>query len=160
MPTSKGNTGAKKFLPGIGKLFTIQEDEMGDFYTVLTNALSGQLVLSITPATVGNSAAAVTTAIAGAGFSRNVTIALVDASSNIHTWFDGTFAITIADTATGAAAIRGGASVATFVNGVALITIDYTGTWASTNTSTFTITGGTKLGFTVADKTSVDTLIA
>lgn len=161
MTTGKGNTGIKKFLPGIGKIFTAQEDEMGDFYTALKNGISGDLVLQVTPATLGNSAAAVNTAVGTTGFSRNVTIKLIDSLNNLHTWFNGSFAIGIADTsATGVAAIHGGLTVATFVAGVALITIDYTAAWAAADTCTLTVTGGTKLGYTITNKTSIDTLIA
>lgn len=158
MPVPSG--GAKKYLPGLGKAFGVEKDELGNFNAIKDKGLSGDLVLAVTPATLGSSAAAVTTAISGAGFFRTVTIKLVTAANETHDWFSGTFAITIADTATGTAAIVGGGSTATFVNGVATVVIQYTGTWASTNTATFTVTGGTKLGYTIADKTSVDTLIA
>lgn len=121
-------------------------------------AMSAAAVLNVSPATLGSSAAAVTTAIAGAGFTRNVAIELRAADGTLHDWFDGTFVIGIADTAAGAATIV--STTATFVNGRCVIVITYTGAWANTNTSTLTITGGTLLGFTVADKTSVDTLIA
>ncbi len=59
-----------------------------------------------------------------------------------------------------AVAINGGGSVVTLAGGVGTITLDYTGTWASGDTETLTITGGTVLGYTVANKTSVDTLVA
>ena len=45
-----------------------------------------------------------------------------------------------------------------FVNGSATAIIDYTLTWAATDTCTFTVDAETVLGYTLTDKTSVDTL--
>jgi hypothetical protein len=125
-------------------------------------ALSGDLVLSVSPATLGSSAAAVNAAIGGAAakFTRTVVIELQAANGDVHTWFDGTFAIAATKSSSGTVAIAGGISVATLVNGRAVVTLEYTGTWASADTQTLTVTGGTKLGYTVSNKTSVDTLVA
>lgn len=134
-----------------------------DYLAQQEKALSGDMVLVATPATLGSSAAAVNAAIGGAGakFSRDIVIKLQDAAGNVHSWFNGTFAIAAAKVSTsGVVAIAGGLSVATFVNGVATITLNYTGTWAAADTQTFTVTGSTKLGYTIADKTSKDTLAA
>jgi hypothetical protein len=117
-------------------------------------ALSNASVLVVSPATLGSSAAVVN----GGGFTRNVAIELQDVDGTLHDWFDGTFTVAIADTSTGTATIP--STTATFINGRVVITITYTGTWAAADTCTLTITGGTKLGYTVSNKTSVDTLIA
>ena len=124
-------------------------------------AMSGDIALKCTPATLGSSAAAVAAAIAGTAekFTRSVTVTLETAAGEVHTWFSGTRAITIADTASGAAAIADEADTVTFVNGVGTVVIEYTGTWATGNTSTLTVVGSTLLGHTVANKTSVDTLV-
>lgn len=122
-------------------------------------ALSAAGVLVMSPATLGSSAAAVNTAIAGSGFTRDVVIEFQAADGTVHDWFDGDFTIAIADTAVaGTATIV--STTATFVNGRCTITITYIGAWAGADTCTLTITGSTKLGYTVANKTSVDTLIA
>jgi hypothetical protein len=125
-------------------------------------ALSGDIILSVTPAVLGSSAAAVNAAIAGsaAKFTRKVSIELQSANSNLHGWFDGTFAIAASNTGSGTIAIAGGLTTATFTNGRASVTLEYTGTWAAADTATLTVTGGTKLGYAVSNKTSVDTLIA
>lgn len=130
----------------------------------LYKAMSGNLFLSVSPAICGSSAAAVATAIAGdeAKFTRIVQVELVDAEGNIHNWFNGTFAvatveITVGD---GTCAIANSDTSVTLVNGVGTITLEYIGTWAAADTQTLTVTGGTKLGYTIANKTSVDTLIA
>jgi hypothetical protein len=127
-------------------------------------ALSGQFVLACSPATLGNSAAAVNAAIGGAAakFTRTVVVKLTDTAGNIHTWFDGTFGIAASKVSAGGGlvAVADGASVATFVKGVASVVLEYTGTWAEGNTCTLTVTGSARLGYTVTNKTSVDTLVA
>ena len=126
-------------------------------------AMSGDIALKCTPATLGNSAAAITAAITAAEddkFLRSVQVTLETAAGEVHSWFSGTRAITIADTASGAAAIAAEADTVTFVNGVGTVVIEYTGTWATGNTSTLTVVGSTLLGHTVANKTSIDTLVA
>lgn len=126
-------------------------------------ALSGDMVLVLSPATLGSSAAAVNAAIGGANakFTRDVVIELQAANGDVHTWFDGTFAIAATKTSVaGVIAIAGALTVATFVNGRTTITLEYTGTWAAADTATLTVTGSTKLGYTITNKTSVDTLVA
>lgn len=127
-------------------------------------ALAGDLVIVATPAALGSSAAAVNAAIGGAAakFTRQVRIELQNAAGDIHTWFNGSLAIAVAEITAGdgISAIAGGVSTVEFVEGVGTITIEYTGTWAAADTQTLTITGGTILGYAVTDKTSVDTLIA
>lgn len=125
----------------------------------ISKALSAASVLIVTPATLGSSAAAVNTAIAGAGFTRTVVIELQASDGTLHDWFDGDFTVAIAKTST-SGAVTIPSTTATFVNGRVSIVITYTGTWATADTVTLTITGGTKLGYTVSNKTSVDTLVA
>jgi hypothetical protein len=135
-----------------------------EYLEIQQKGMSGDMVLVASPIALGSSAAAVTAAIAGAAakFTRDVTITLKTAAGEVHSWFNGTFAIAIAEVTAGSgvSAIAGGVAVATFVNGVATVTINYTGVWAAADTQTFTITGSTKLGYAIANKTSVDTLIA
>lgn len=123
-------------------------------------AISGDMILVVSPAALGSSAAAVTAAIAGSGFTRDVVIELQAANGDVHSWFDGTFTIAIAEVTAGTGTASIVSTTATFENGRCTITITYIGTWAAADTATLTITGGTKLGYTIANKTSVDTLIA
>jgi hypothetical protein len=126
-------------------------------------ALSGDMVLVVVPATLGSSAATVNAAIGGvdAKFTRDVVIELEAANGDVHTWFDGTFDIAATKTSTaGVIAIADALTEASFVNGRATITLEYTGTWAAADTATLTVTGSSKLGYTIANKTSVDTLVA
>lgn len=138
--------------------------DLHDYLAIMEKGLAGDLVLTCTPATPGSSAAAVTAAIGGsaAKFTRTVEVSLHTAAGDIHEWFNGTFAIGIEEetVGNGTAAIADSATVVTLVNGVGTVTIEYIGTWASGDTSALAVTGGTKLGYTVADKTSVDTLVA
>lgn len=127
-------------------------------------AMSGDMVLVLTPATLGSSAAAVTAAIGGAAakFTRDIRVELQTAAGEVHTWFDGTFAaagseVTAGD---GTADIAAAGTTVTLVNGVGTVTLEYIGTWAAADTATLTVTGGTLLGHTIANKTSVDTLVA
>lgn len=133
-----------------------------DYLARLERALSGDLVLVCSPATKASSAAAVTTAIAGAGFTRTVTVSLKNAAGDVHDWYDGTFAIAVSESTAGngVSAIVGGGSTVTLVDGVGSVDIAYTGNWAAADTQTLTVTGGTKLGYTISNKTSVDTLVA
>lgn len=125
-------------------------------------AMSGDLVIEVTPATCGSSATDVAAAIAGddAKFQRTVKIRLKTASGDTHDWFDGSLTIAATKSSTsGVIAINGGVSSATFKDGCAEVTLNYTGTWASGDTSTLTVSGSL-LGYTLTSKTSVDTLVA
>lgn len=131
--------------------------------TITELAMSGNIVLVATPAVTGSSATAVNAAIAGtdAKFTRTVTLNLKTTGGTIHNWFSGSMNIAVAKSSSaGVVAISGGATKATFVKGVANVTLEYTGTWVLGDTTTLTVTGGTVLGYTVTNKTSVDTLIA
>lgn len=126
-------------------------------------AIKGDMVLSATPATLGSSAAAVNAAIGGAGakFTRNIVLNLKSVDGKLHDWYQGKMNIAATKSSTsGVVAIAGSLSQATFVNGVATITLEYTGTWATADTCTLTVTGGNLLGYAITNKTSVDTLVA
>jgi len=132
-----------------------------DYLLVQQKGLSGDMALAVSPATLGSKASTVNAAIGSNGkFVRQVTIQLQTATGELHDWFNGTFAVAVAKTGSGTVALAGGITSATFVNGVATVSLEYTGTWAAADTTTLTVTGGTKLGYTINNKTSVDTLIA
>jgi hypothetical protein len=126
-------------------------------------ALSGDMVLVITPATLASSAIAVNAAIGGTAlkFTRDVRVELQDAAGNVHDWYDGTISLVASKTGNGTVAMKSG-NPTVMTNGVALSTIELTGSWASGNTAIVTASFATptnaRLGFTVAAKTSTDTL--
>jgi len=125
-----------------------------EYMEMQEKALNGDMVLEVTPATLGSSAATIAT--------RDVTVKLLDADGNAHSWFNGTFAIAVDDVTDGdgTSAIEDSATTVTMVEGVGTFTIEYSDTWAEADTETLTVTGGTLLGYTITDKTSVDTLVA
>lgn len=127
----------------------------------MTNMLSGNMLFVASPPTLGSSAEAVNTAIAGDGFSRTVDIYLTNNLGEVLP-FNGTAPVSIASNTTddGVADINNATTV-TFVDGVSSIVINYTGTWTAADTCTLTV-GNTSsiLGYSVANKTSIDTLVA
>ncbi|MGG1554993.1 hypothetical protein [Paenibacillus ferrarius] len=133
-----------------------------EYLGIMERGLAGDMVLAVSPATTSSSAAAVTATIGGsvAKYTRSITIKLQTATGEVHEWFQGTFAIAASKTGSGTLGIAGGLTSATFVDGVAAVTLEYTGTWEVADTATLTITGGTKLGYTISNKTSVDTIVA
>lgn len=135
-----------------------------DYMKAMEKGLNGDMVLTLTPATTGSSAAAVNAAIGGtaAKYTRTVTVALKTAAGEVCTFLNGTFAIAVTENTAGngVSAIAGGATTVTLTEGVGTVTIEYTGTWAAADTQTLTVTGGTKLGYSITNKTSIDTLIA
>ena len=135
-----------------------------EYMRQIEKALAGDIALTLTPATLGSSAAKIAAAVAGDAekFVRTVKFELKDAAGNIHTWFNGDIALTIAETTAGdgVAAIADSATKVTLVEGVGSIDIEYTGTWAAADTSTLTTTQRDITGVTIAAKTSKDTLVA
>ena len=152
----------------VGYFATAAQGTTADTQAALSDlmklAMSGDMVLKCTPTTAGSSAATVAADIAGGAgkFVRNVVVTLETAAGAVHTWFSGKrdAAAAVVTAGDGTAAITGSATDITFVAGSVTVAIDYTLTWAAADTCTLTVTGGTLLGYAVADKTSVDTLIA
>lgn len=138
------------------------EATIDDLETMLTAVLSGDIALSVTPATLGSSAATINAGIAGDGFSREVDCAVVDGSGNVLTYFNGSLPVAVSVSTNGTEAANiGGASSLTFVDGEASITINYTGTWVAADTCTLTLGSTSSIaGKTVADDTSIDTVVA
>lgn len=125
----------------------------------------------IVPATEGNSAAAVNAEIiANAKFVQTVTIELRNEDDEVLTAFNGSVGpvgvLSIADTSAAGAAAIDPASVNAddkpiFVNGVATVLINYTGTFAGAETVTLTLTNTVMTEANGGDTvTFVDTLIA
>lgn len=118
-------------------------------------AMSGDMVLSISPATV----APVPRATA---FTRKVVLELRTASGDVHTWCNKAFTTTLSVSDTSQAGTATIASTTlTLVNGRAEITV--TGSahaWLNTETDTLTVGNLTIMGYTVTGVTSVETFTA
>lgn len=127
-PSLKGRTMSKqrnfKRYPALQPAFRTEQ-------LLRDKALSGDLVLVVTPATLASSAAAVNAAIGGAGakFTRNVTVELKTAAGELCTWFTGSMVIAASDTSSGTYALDGVTSPITLTNGRAVVPTKYTGSW-------------------------------
>jgi hypothetical protein len=134
------------------------------YLETLEKGINGDMVLTVTPAILGSSATVVNAAIGGVEtkFVRTVTVELKTAADERCTFLNGTFAIAVAEVTvgTGTATIAGGATTILLTEGKGTVDLEYIGAWAAADTQTLTITGSTKLGYAISDKTSVDTLIA
>ncbi len=115
----------------------------------LEEALSGDMVFSISPATV-------TPAPTAAAWTRSVVIELQNAAGDVHTWFSADIGTTIADTGGGTATITD--TTPPMVNGRCVVIVSGdAATWANTETDTLTLANSTILGYTVTGGTSVET---
>jgi len=116
---------------------------------------SADMSLSITPATTTRPATA-------AAWTRRVTVRLVTAAGEVHSWFNGSFVTTasIANTSVaGTATIP--STTLSFVDGVANIIVSGdAAAWLNGETNTLTIGNITVLGTTVTGGTSVETITA
>lgn len=122
---------------------------------LMEKAMSGDLVMTISPATV----APVPTA---AAWTRDVYISVATAAGELHTWLNDSYATTasIADTSTAGTATIASTTL-TLVNGQATITVSGDAAdWLDTETDTLTIANITVLGYTVTGGTSVETFTA
>ena len=130
----------------------------------VVKAIQGDMILTVTPTTTGSSASEIATAIAGENlkYTRDVVLQFETTDGIVHDWFNGDMDIAVIETTAGdgTSAIAEGTTSVTFVNGAAAVTLEYIGTWAEADTQTLTVTSDTILGYTIANKTSVDTAIA
>jgi hypothetical protein len=115
-------------------------------------AMSGDMVMVISPATV--------TGVAASGaWTRKVLVSIKSASGEVHQWLNAAYATTVSvsdASALGTATIA--STTLTIVNGFASITV--TGSnhaWVAAETDTLTIGNITVLGKTVTGGTSVET---
>jgi hypothetical protein len=126
--------------------------DLRDEIALRDKALSGDLVLVASPATV-------TTGATSTARTRTVTVSLKTSDGSIHTWFNGaiTNGCSIADTsAAGTASIAN--TTLTFVNGVATKVVSLNAAaWLATETDTLTIASTVILGKTLPSVTSVET---
>jgi hypothetical protein len=120
-------------------------------------AMSGDIALRVTPATLASSAAAVNAAIAGAAgkFTREVKIELVTADGDVHKWFNGSLSVAGSETTAGDGTADPSAATVALVDGVGTCVFEYIGAWSGgtkqkeTATAVATITGAGNASVTV-----------
>ena len=131
--------------------------ELRRYLADLESGVSLDLVIVVTPATLGSSA----TTINLGSFKRTVTAQLQNAAGQRHEWYSGLLSVAVAESTfgNGTSAVLAGATTFPLVNGIGTVEIDYSATWALNDTQTTTISG-TVLGKSLVSHTSVDTNIA
>ena len=129
--------------------------QLRDYLALIQKALNGDIVMSISPATVAP-------APTSAAWTRNVVVEIQTAAGEVHTWVNTAVATTvsIADTSTaGTASIV--STTLTLVSGRAVIVVSGDAAdWLDTETDTLTIGNITLGGVTVTGGTSVETFTA
>jgi hypothetical protein len=132
--------------------FTTAQEASNDLRAA---AMSGDIVMSITPATAAP-------APTSAAWTRDVVVSIENAAGDVHTWLtqDYTTTVSIADTSTaGTASIA--STTLSISEGVATITVSGDAAdWLDTETDTLTIGNITVMGYTVSGGTSVETFTA
>ena len=123
--------------------------------TQIGKALSGDIIWTLTPATVAPAPTA-------AAWTRTILVELTAADGTVHDWFNDsiTTGVAIADASTaGTATIP--STTLVIVNGKAEIVVSGdAAAWLDTETDTLTVAQATILGYTVAAATSVETFTA
>lgn len=136
--------------------------ELREVLDEMATGMKGDMALSLSPSTLGSSASDVNTAISGDGFTRDVVVKLVDSNGRVHSWSGNEFSISASESTVGdgVCSIVNSLSSIGLTCGEAVISLAYTGTWAKGDTATLTVNGGTIMGETITNKTSVDTLVS
>ena len=119
---------------------------------LLEKAMSGDMVLVITPTTVDVDTTAT-------GWTRDVLISLQTAIGEVHTWANLSESGILAVTEDGGGTVAGSpATEIALINGSCVVTLTgSTATWADAETDTLTVSAMTILGYSVAGGTSVET---
>jgi hypothetical protein len=125
-----------------------------EYLELMAEAMAGDMAFTVTPATVDRAATSAT-------FTRAVKVKLTDALGRTHTWFNKAIAtgVSIGDTSSaGTATIP--STTLTFVDGEATVVVTGSAAaWLATETNTLTVAQATILGYTIASKTSVETIV-
>ena len=128
------------------------QPQLRDEISLRDKAMSGDIVFSITPATVAP-------APTSAAWTRDIVIEIQDASGNVHTWINQDYAasLAIADTSTaGTASIT--STTLSIVEGRAIVTVSGDAVaWLNAETDTLTVSNITVMGYTITGGTSVET---
>ena len=159
MTSYTDRTGTRVTIPATGPV-NVTSDLVKDYseagFTnydtyMLKKAGAGDMIFKMSPATL-------TTAAANYA-NRTVTVTLVSASGDTHTWFTklfGASSFTIAQNMSGGTATLVN-SYMNFVNGVATVQVNESGGAAATNNNTVTATGQVIMGYTMPTNTSAQT---
>lgn len=129
------------------------QPELRKYLENIEDALNGDIVMDISPETVG-SPDDVTT--------RTVTVTIQNAAGDTLEWVNAAFATTVSktDDTAGDGSSALGSTTLTLVNGVGTITVTYSDTWAADDTQTVTVGNIVLAGITITGGTSVDTIVA
>lgn len=122
--------------------------------TTIVKALSGDIVLDVSPATVSRDETSV-------AWSRTVTVTFKTATGEIHTWLTAVIpgVVSVDDTSVAGTASISSADL-TVVNGVATVTVNGdSADWLDSETDTLTIDPVNLLAYVVLGGTSVQTFI-
>jgi hypothetical protein len=124
-----------------------------DEFTQIEKAMSGNMKLNISPATVNRTATT-------AAWSRTVTITLTDKDGNLLDFYSGDLSVSIADTSTaGTATITD--TTPPMVNGVCKVVVSSAAAaWVAEETNTLTLANQVIMGYTLTGATSVETIVA
>jgi hypothetical protein len=118
--------------------------------SLMAKALSGDMVLVVTPATDAP-------APTNAAWTRDFYVELQTAAGEVHSWFNKAVASghSVGDNGGGTASVLP-ATTTTFVNGIAKIVMSgNAAVWANGETATLTVAQLVVLGYTLAQKTGV-----
>lgn len=128
------------------------QPELRKYLTDLEGALNGDIVMDISPETVGSATTVET---------RVVTVTIQNANGDTLEWVNAAFATTVskADDTAGDGSSAIGSTTLTLVDGVGTVTVTYSDTWAADDTQTVTIGNIVLGGVTVTGGTSVDTIV-
>lgn len=119
---------------------------------LLQNALTGDLLMSISPGAFNLSATS-------NAWTKEITLTLKNADGAVHSWFNGTSVASVVDTSTAGTSSIDDATP-NFVNGVAKVTISGDAqSWVAAETITLTINDLSLLGYTVVGGDSVITIV-
>jgi hypothetical protein len=127
----------------------VQSDDMD----AISSAMSGDIIATISPATLSTAHASAAT--------RIVSVTLTNTNGQVHTWCNETISaiVTSSKSSVSGTASTPSANIV-FVNGVATITQTIGGTWLAADTDTITIANIplTFINKTVTGGTSVETM--
>jgi hypothetical protein len=119
----------------------------------IERAMSGDLVLELSPEEVGQSAAALAN-----GGTRRVIITLKTVSGEIHDWYSAELAVAVTTDST-AGTVSIDSATPMMIGGECVVDIIYDeAAWAAGETVTLTVDAQTIMGYTVTGGTSVDTI--
>ena len=150
--TMLGGTGERDTIYTVNESASYIANLLSNVTTTRDKAMSGDMVVVITPATK-------TTAATGAAWTRDVLISVQTAAGDVHAWLNHAYTakLSIANTSTADTATIVSTTL-TLVNGQATVVVSGNAmAWLAAETDTLTLASLTIMGYTVAGGTSVET---